>query len=102
MLLGERTVVTDLPTSGKVALYRKNDSTICHLLYANTMKRGDGVEIIEDIVTLSKVNVSVKMANKPQKVILQPTGEEIEFVYENGRVIFNVKDFNCYQIIEIV
>ena len=65
------------------------------------MKRGNGVEVIEDIVTLSKVNVSLKMKKEPQKVVLQPTGEEIPFVYKENRVDFFVKDFNCYQIIEI-
>lgn len=101
MLLGEKTVITDLPSSGKVALYDKDGKTVCHLWYANTIKRGDGVEIIEDIVTISAVNVSIKLAKKPQKVIAQPSGENLEFSYKNGRVNFTIKDFNCYQIIEI-
>ena len=101
LLLGDRRIITNLPTSGKAFLYQKGDSKICHLLYANTMSRGDGVEIIEDIVTLSKVDVSLKLDQKPSKVILQPTGEEIPFSYKNGRVNLSIKDFNCYQIIEI-
>jgi hypothetical protein len=100
-LLGERTVITSLPTSGKVALYHKDGKTICHLWYANTIKRGNGVEIVEDIVTLSKVSVSIKCENAPKEVLLQPTGEKVAFVYDNGRVSFEIKDFNCYQIIEL-
>ena len=100
-LLGERTVITSLPTSGKAALYHKDGKTICHLWYANTIKRGNGVEIVEDIVTLSKVSVSIKCENAPKEVLLQPTGEKVAFVYENGRVSFDIKDFNCYQIIEL-
>ena len=101
-LLGERTLVTNLPASGKVALYEKNGNMVCHLLYANTVKRGDGVEIIEDIVTLAKVNVSIKTEKPPKKVVLQPTGEELAFTYEGGRVAFTVENFNCYQIVELV
>ena len=101
-LLGERTIVTNLPASGKVALYEKNGNTVCHLLYANTVKRGDGVEIIEDIVTLAKVSVSIKTEKPPKKVVLQPTGEELAFTYEGGRVAFTVENFNCYQIVELV
>ena len=101
MLLGEKTVITDLPSSGKVALYEKNDGYICHLWYANTVKRGDGVEVIEDIVTLSKVNVSLKLPRKVESVIVRPSGEDLEFSYKNGRIDFTLKDFNCYQIVEI-
>jgi hypothetical protein len=101
MLLGERTVITDLPTSGKAALYNKDGKTVCHLWYANTMKRGDGVEIVEDIVTLSKVTTSVKCPAKPSKVVLQPANQELNFEYKDGRVFFEIKDFNCYEIVEI-
>ena len=100
-LLGERTVITSLPTSGKAALYQKDGKTICHLWYANTIKRGNGVEIVEDIVTLSKVSVSIKCEKQPKEVVLQPAGEKVAFAYENGRVSFEIKDFNCYQIIEL-
>ena len=101
MLLEEKTIITDLPSSGKVALYRKDDSFICHLWYANTIKRGDGVEVIEDIVTLSKVNVSIKISGKVESVTARPSGEKIDFTRDGDRVNFVLKDFNCYQIIEI-
>ena len=101
-LLGERKIVTNLPSSGKVAVYEKEGRTVCHLWYANTIKRGDGVEVIEDIVTLSKVNVSLKMDESPKKVVLQPEGVDLDFTYKNGRVEFSIKDFNCYHIVEMI
>lgn len=101
-LLKERTIITDLPSSGKVALYKKNKKIVCHLWYANTIKRGDGIEIIEDIVTLSKVKVSIKTNIKPKKIILQPNHQTLEYTYKNNRVSFELKDFNCYQIVEII
>lgn len=101
-LLGERTVKTSLPTSGKVALYQKDGNTVCHLLYANTMKRGNGVEIIEDIVTLSKVTTSIRCVQNPKKVVLQPQNQPLEFSYSKGRVSFTVQDFHCYQIVELI
>jgi len=102
LLLEERIVITNLPSSGKVVVYKKNGNMISHLLYANTMKRGDGVEIIEDIVTLSEVNVSLKLECAPKKMVLQPSGTDLPFIYEAGRVIFTVPYFNCYEIIEII
>ena len=101
-LLGGRTIITDLPTSGKAALYYKDGKKICHLWYANTMKRGDGIEVVEDIVTLSKVNVSIQCDEKPAQIILQPSNQKLDFEYKDGRILFTLKDFNCYEIIEIL
>ena len=101
-LIGGRILQTDLPTSGKAVLYQKDGDLLCHLLYANTIKRGDGVEIIEDIVTLSKVNVSIRCAKQPKEVFLRPSGESLPFRYDGERVYTSIKDFNCYEILEIV
>ena len=46
---------TNVPTSGKVVLYEKDGAFICHALYANTVKRGEKVEVIEDLVTLADI-----------------------------------------------
>ena len=93
-----------MPSSGKVTLYRKGNGLTLHLVYANTVVRGGGntsVEVIEDIITISCVNVSLK-AEKPVKVVLRPDGKELPFIYENGTVNFSLKDFNCYAAIEFI
>jgi len=100
-LLGERTVRTSLPSSGKCIVYKKNGNILCHLLYANTMKRGDGIEVIEDIVTLSSVKTTIKCDKKPEIVVERPTGKPLSFTYENGVVSFEVNNFHCYDIVEI-
>ena len=104
LLNNKKTVITDLPSSGKVTLYRKGNGLTLHLVYANTVVRGGGntsVEVIEDIITISCVNVSLK-AEKPVKVVLRPDGKELPFIYENGTVNFSLKDFNCYAAIEFI
>ena len=57
--------------------------------------------MIEDIVTLSSVKVDVRL-DKPSKVLLQPENKEIPFTYENGRVQFELKNFNCYAAVELL
>jgi hypothetical protein len=63
---------------------------------------GKGIQslIVEDIVTLSKVSTSIK-CEKPSKVVLQPANQALDFEYKDGRVFFDIKDFNCYEIMEI-
>ena len=99
-LLGAKRIQTTLPATGKVAFYERENGYVLHLCYANIIARGR-TEVIEDIVTLSSVNVAIKMG-KPSKVLLQPENKEIPFTYENGKVHFELKDFNCYAAVEFV
>ena len=99
-LLGEKRIQTTLPATGKATLYERENSYVMHLCYANIIARGK-TEVVEDIVTLSSVKVAVKL-DKPKKVLLQPQGKKIPFTYKNGRVCFELKDFNCYAAVEFV
>ncbi len=99
-LVGEKRIETTLPSTGKVALYERKNGLMLHLCYANIIARG-GTEVIEDIVTLSSVQVRI-LADEPAKVLLQPENKEIPFEYKDGRVCFTLKDFNCYAAVELV
>ena len=99
-LLGKKRIMTTLPATGKISLYDKGDSLVMHLCYANIIARGK-TEVVEDIVTLSSVVVALK-AEKPSKVVLQPQNEELPFLYEDGEVCFEIKDFNCYAAVELI
>ena len=99
-LLGGKRIQTTLPATGKAALYERENGHVLHLCYANIIARGK-TEVIEDVVTLSSVKVALRL-DKPTKVVLQPENKEIPFAYEDGKVCFELKDFNCYAAVEIV
>ncbi len=104
MLLGKenKTVVTNLPSSGKVTFYKKGDSHILHLLYANTIKRGEGVEIIEDLATLADIRVQVKVPGKVSCVLCHPSEKALAFTQDDaGRVSFTLDKLHCYEIVEL-
>lgn len=99
-LLGtEKTVVTDLPAQGVVTMMKQKDRYICHLLYASPVKRGNGVEVIEDIIPLYNVQLSVRTDKKPNRVYLAPQNEDVEFTYENGRADMTVNKLECHQMV---
>ena len=85
----------------KFTKYEGNPKTFCHLWYANTIKRDDDVEGVEEIVTISKVKTSVECEQKPKQVVLQPANQPLDFEYKDGGVFFEIKDFNCYEIVGI-
>ena len=54
-----------------------------HLLYASPVKRGNGIEVIEDILPLYNIPIKMKMKEKTVRVYLAPQLQELEFT-QNG------------------
>jgi hypothetical protein len=101
LLGGKKMIKTNLPTSGKTALYRKDGKYLLHLLYANTVKRGDGVEIIEDLVTLCDIKVSLDLPTDVTSATLRPSGKTVPLTVEDGRVTFTLDRLRCSEIVEL-
>lgn len=100
-LLGDKLITAELPSSGVVTLTQQNDRRIVHLLNANPVERGNGINVIEDIMPVLNTAVSVKVDKPTRRVYLAPQGEDIEFAEKNGRVDFVVDSFECHQMIVI-
>ena len=96
-------ITTSMPSSARVTLMRQPEESrdILHLLSANPCKRGQGVEVIEDLIPLYEVDVAVKRQHKPSAVTLQPEGVPLSFDYRDGCVHCLVPKVLCHQMIEI-
>lgn len=97
------TVSADVPDKAVVTFTRqeKEKRNILHLLFAHTTVRGKNTEVIEDTVPLYNVKCSVKCKNKPSKIALVPSGDELDFVFADGKAEFIVPEVNIHQMIEI-
>ena len=101
-LLGDEvSLKTNLPAQGIATLTRQGDRHLVHTLYASPVCRGDGVQIIEDIIPVFDTSVSVKTEGEVKSVRLVPEGTPLSFKQENGRVSFTVPKIDCWQITEI-
>lgn len=102
MMGDETTVFADVPDRAVVTYTKqeKENRNILHLLFAHTTVRGKNTEVIEDTVPLYNVKCSVK-CEKPAKITLVPTGEEINFEYVDGRAEFTVPKVDIHQMVEI-
>ena len=99
-LLGaQKTLATSLPSCGVTTLMRQQTENgmrlVHHLVYGVPKCRGKNVEIIEDLPTILNTACRVATPNKPARVYLAPSGEELSFSYENGFVIYTVPAFEC-------
>ena len=94
---------TSLPTSGKIVVYEKEEGLNVHLLYANTVKRGSGVVVIEDLVTLGDVTLTVVPRRKIKEAVLRPEGERLSLVKnEDGSVSLTIPRLYCSAIVELL
>ncbi len=101
-LLGENKILkTNLPAQGVVTLMKQKDRMINHILYVSPVKRGENIEIIEDIIPVYDTTVNIKLDKKPEKVYLAPQMIDLDFEYENGQMSYTVPKFECHQMIVI-
>lgn len=103
-LLGSnKTINTNLPAQGVVTLMdqKKEHRLVNHLLYASPVKRGNGIEIIEDIVPLYGVKVSLKTDKPPKRVYLAPERRDIDFKFESGILSYTVEKLENHAMIVI-
>lgn len=99
-LLGDaKTVTTTLGSVGVTTLRRQGNRRVLHLLYAAPVKRGENIEVIEDLLPVYDVACTVKAEKAPARVYLAPQAEEIPFRYEAGRVCFTVPRMECHQMV---
>ena len=103
-LLGERkTLVTTLPSAGTVIL---NDQTaenrlVLHALYATPIKRGDNIEIIEDLVPMHNTEFKIKTDKRIKRAVLVPSGEELPLECGDGAYCFTIPEFTCSQLVSL-
>lgn len=99
-LLGEnKTISTNLPAQGVTTLMKQGDRYINHLLYASPVKRGENVEIIEDIIPIYNTDVKLKLEDKISRVYLAPQMTEIPFEQKDGFVTYTVEKLDCHQMV---
>ena len=101
LLLQEPSVKTNLPSQGVVTLMEKGERQIAHLLFATPIKRGEGVEVIEELHPLYDTELLVKREKEVHKVYLAPQEEELPYTVADGYVKVTLDKFVCHQMIVI-
>ena len=101
-LLGDEiSVRTNLPAQGVLTLTEKEDALLVHTLYASPVRRGENVEIIEDLVTLCDIKVSLDLPTDVTSATLRPSGKTVPLTVEDGRVTFTLDRLHCSEIVEL-
>lgn len=103
-LLGDsKTLTTNLPSAGVVTLNDQPEQSryVLHALYATPVKRGNGIEVIEDLVPIYHTTFEIKTDKQIKRVTAVPQNTEIPFTCENGVCKFAIDKFACSQIVTL-
>lgn len=98
-LLPQPLLSSNLPAQGISTLMDTPSGLLVHLLYGAPVRRGQNVEIIEDLLPVLDTEVRVSCAAPIKCVKLVPQEIEIPFRQENGIVSFCVEKFQCHQMV---
>lgn len=99
-LLGnEKTLSTTLGAQGVTTLMKQENRYVHHLLYVSPVKRGQNIEVVEDIVPVYDTKVTLKLPNPIKRVYLAPQNQDIPFTQENGVVTYTVEKIDCHQMV---
>jgi len=92
LLLKNKSVITNAPTTAHINLnfQDENNRYILHINHYIPENRCSNIATIEDIIPLYDISLKVKLPQKPKKVYLAPTKEELDFSYEEGYCNTNV------------
>ncbi|GAB6991664.1 alpha-amylase family protein [Paenibacillus pini] len=102
MLLTEPTLSTNLPAQGVVTLQHQTSQKrlVNHLLYASPVSRGQGVEIIEDILPVHDVKVDLHLPGKDiAGVYLAPQKTPLAYDIVDGHIQYTVPVLKGHQMV---
>ena len=101
LLKDGKTVETSLYAQGVTTLMDQKDSSryVSHILYASPVKRGKGIEVIEDIIPVYNVEMTYKTEKKIKNAYLAPQMQKLEFTEKGGKISLTVPKLDCHQMI---
>jgi hypothetical protein len=102
-LLKDKTLQTNLPAQGITTLqYQAEEQRyINHVLYASPVKRGEDVEVIEDLIPLHNIEITLRLGEKAKRVYLAPQGVDLAFEQNEYGVNYTIPSFECHQMVVV-
>lgn len=100
-LLSRKKLCTNLPAQGVTTLQAQpaDNRWIHHLLYASPVRRGQNVEVIEDLPVLSGTEAAVAVSAPVREVYLAPQRTPLPFRQEDGCVRYTLPPWSCHQMV---
>lgn len=82
-----------------VSLRTLNGKLQVHLV--NTSGDHKNTPILESFDPVKDIEVSLRLPEKPSRIVCQPEGKDLKFKYKNGKATFKLPSLEIYDIIEV-
>jgi hypothetical protein len=101
LLAGRKALTTSLPAQGITTVQRQQaqNRLVHHLLYAAPVRRGEKIEVIEDIPPIFDIRCSLRVPSRPANVYLAPDPTPLDWTYADGVVHYTVPCVECHQMV---
>ena len=91
-----------LPSTAIVAVRRRQADLLVHVLHYVHQRRGQALDVIEDVLPLRDVTLSVRAARRPESVWLVPGDQPVEWEWRDGYVRLTLPRVDGYAIVRLV
>ncbi|MNP57508.1 hypothetical protein D3C76_1523460 [compost metagenome] len=100
-LLMHKTLHTNLPAQGVTTLQAQpaENRWIHHLLYASPVRRGQNIEVIEDLPQMNGTEVTLAATKPVREVYLAPQRTPLSFQQNDGIISYTVPSWSCHQMV---
>ena len=82
------------PSTITTSVMRQAQRTVVHLLHYIPERRGQQVDVIEDVIPLYNVDISVHVAQPVQRVTIEPAGVSVATQLRDGRLHMTIPEIN--------
>lgn len=92
----------DLPTTAEVALLRQpaaGNRTMVHLIHAVPQRRGDALDLVEDVLPLHNVSVGIRAGRAVTRAHLAPQGDTLTPERRDGQTWVTVPVVRGHQVV---
>jgi hypothetical protein len=91
-----------LPTTAEVGLVRQpaaGNRTVVHLIHAVPQRRGEGVDVVEDVLPLEDISIGVRASENVRQVQLVPGEEALHHETKDGVTWVTVPKISGHQVV---
>jgi hypothetical protein len=92
----------NLPSTAIVTVRRQQADLMVHVLHYVHQRRGQGLDVIEDVLPLHDVTLSVRAARRPDSVLLLPDAQPVEWEWQDGYVRLTLPRVDGYALVRLV
>jgi len=101
LLLPRPLLRVEAPTSTEATITQQGERTIIHLLHYTPERRGENLDLVEDIVPLYQVHLALRRDVKPTRVYLAPEGTDVPFTLTDGYLQMSVPEVRGHAMVVV-